>query len=180
MLDHDVAKSTRRALMPKRVLLTASIAIGLVGAMVGVAAGRTSPATEHKQLAPAAVAPTYVYIPVTPNRLVDSRYNVGLTGPLKSRVARTFQVTNRNPSNPALNIPNSAVGVTGNLTVDKQTAYGYLSLTPAPTNAPTTSTLNFPHRRHARQLCPGRPGRGRQAERHVRRATLDLDHARRL
>ena len=100
----------------------------------------------------------------------------------RSRAAsrRTFQVTNRNPSNPALNVPNSAVGVTGNLTVDKQTAYGYLSLTPTPTNAPTTSTLNFPMGDTRANSVQGALGTRWQAERHVRRATRDLDHARRL
>ena len=33
MLEQDAARSTRRALMPKRLLLTMSVAIGLVGAM---------------------------------------------------------------------------------------------------------------------------------------------------
>ena len=86
--------------MPKRVLLTLSVAIGMVGAMVGVASGRTTGDASTRSSTPAAVAPPNVYIPVIPNRLVDSRFNVGLTGPLKSRVARTFQVTNRNPSEP--------------------------------------------------------------------------------
>ena len=144
MLDQDVAKATRGTRMPIRVLLTLSVAIGMVGAMVGVASGRTTATGGTRGPDTTAVAPPNVYIPVVPNRLVDSRINVGLTGPLMSRVPRTFQVTNRNPTNPAINIPTSAIGVTGNLTVDKQTAAGYLSLTLAPTSAPTTSTLNFP------------------------------------
>ena len=41
-------------------------------------------------------------------------------------------------------MPAGAVAVTGNLTVTEQTSRGFVALTPAPTNSPTTSTLNFP------------------------------------
>ena len=41
-------------------------------------------------------------------------------------------------------VPSNAVAVTGNLTVTGQTSAGFVSLTPTPTNNPTTSTLNFP------------------------------------
>ena len=41
-------------------------------------------------------------------------------------------------------MPAAAIAVTGNLTVVGQTKAGYVSLTQTATNAPTTSTLNFP------------------------------------
>ena len=88
------------------------------------------------------------YVPVTPNRLVDSRPGAGQTG-LAAQLAYntpvSFQVTGRNPDDAATNIPDDAVAVTGNLTVTGQRSLGYFSLTPtAPSGVPTTSTLNFP------------------------------------
>jgi hypothetical protein len=38
----------------------------------------------------------------------------------------------------------NAVAVTGNLTVTDQTAAGFVFLGPVATNAPTSSTINFP------------------------------------
>ena len=85
-----------------------------------------------------------VWVPLTPNRVVDSRINLGLTGKLHTKVARTFQVTGLHPLDDTINVPAEAVGITGNLTVTNQTALGYLALTLVPVNSPSTSTLNFP------------------------------------
>ena len=90
------------------------------------------------------------YVPVTPNRVLDSRptggviVNAGFLGKIKNRVAATFTVVNRTPGVTATNVPVGAVAVTGTLTVTGQTKLGYLALTNNPTNNPTTSTLNFP------------------------------------
>jgi hypothetical protein len=81
---------------------------------------------------------------VTPNRILDSRYGNGLSGPFQTGIARTFQVTNRQPGNAALNVPSTATAVTGNLTVTGQTSAGWLTMTPWPEADPRTSTLNFP------------------------------------
>jgi hypothetical protein len=78
------------------------------------------------------------YMPLDPTRLLDTRAGNGLSGGFASRVARTFQVTGRG------GVPANAVAVTGNLTVTGQTALGYLFMGPVATNAPTSSTLNFP------------------------------------
>jgi hypothetical protein len=43
-----------------------------------------------------------------------------------------------------LGIPNSAVAITGNLTIVGQQQAGYASLTPLPNANPATSTINFP------------------------------------
>jgi hypothetical protein len=83
------------------------------------------------------------YFTVTPNRVLDSRYGNGLSGALQAGTPRTFQVTNRT-SDPARNIPSTAVAVTGNLTVTQQASPGWLTVTPTPTGSPQTSTLNFP------------------------------------
>jgi len=101
----------------------------------------------------AAVTPLIgaTYIPVTPNRLVDSRAGSarqGLTGPLNSKVPAQFGVTNRRGGETTQNIPSGAIAVTGNLTAISSGASGYLALTPsAPVGGvPSTSTLNFPAR----------------------------------
>jgi len=85
------------------------------------------------------------YVPIAPVRIVDSRDGSGLSllaGKFQSGLARTFAVAGLG-SGPSL-IPGAAVAVTGNLTVARQTAAGYVSLTPDPTNTPGSSTLNFP------------------------------------
>ena len=80
------------------------------------------------------------YHPLTPTRLLDTRYANGLSGVFAANSARTFQVTGR------AGVPANATAVTGNLTVAAQTGVGYLFLGPGATNTPTSSTLNFPVR----------------------------------
>jgi hypothetical protein len=88
------------------------------------------------------------YVPLAPNRLVDSRPGVnqtGLSAPLTSAVPAVFQVTGRLTSDLTRNVPPLAIAVTGNLTVTAQHSAGYIALTPAnPNGIPATSTLNFP------------------------------------
>ena len=69
---------------------------------------------------------------------MDTRTGLGISSKLTSGVPRTFQVAGRG------GVPAGAVAVTGNLTVTGETAGGYLTLGPVPTNHPTTSTLNLP------------------------------------
>ena len=78
------------------------------------------------------------YVPVTPTRILDSRYGTGLSGVFNSHVARTFQVTGQG------GVPAAATAVTGNLTVTQQSKNGFLYIGPSPVNNPTSSTLNFP------------------------------------
>ncbi|MGD0121936.1 MAG: hypothetical protein ABSC46_05200 [Candidatus Limnocylindrales bacterium] len=83
---------------------------------------------------------------LTPARILDSRptvpsgnpTNVGLSGPFRSHVARTFQVIGMG------GVPAGATAVTGNLTVTQQTSLGYLEIGPIAMNWPSSSTLNFP------------------------------------
>lgn len=106
-------------------------------------AGTSDPSAASPGAMPLAGA---TYVPITPNRLVDSRAGtrLGLTASLSNKVPVSFQVTGRS-ADPSLDIPTGAVAVTGNLTVVDQGSYGYLSLTPArPVGTPATSTLNFP------------------------------------
>ena len=78
------------------------------------------------------------YHSLGPTRLVDTRTGLGISSKLTSGVPRTFQVAGRG------GVPAGAVAVTGNLTVTGETAGGYLTLGPVPTNHPTTSTINLP------------------------------------
>ncbi len=84
------------------------------------------------------------YHVITPSRLVDTRNAEGLGGRLAANSGQTFAVTGPGLGDGSLSIPAGAIAITGNLTVTGQTSGGYLSLTPVATNAPGTSTLNFP------------------------------------
>ena len=79
-----------------------------------------------------------VFVPIAPVRLLDSRFNVGTTGPFTSSVPKSVDIAGRG------SIPNDAVAITGNLTVAGQQQAGYASLTPLPTATPATSSINFP------------------------------------
>ena len=76
------------------------------------------------------------FFPLAPQRVLDSRVNLGLNGVFHANAARTFTVADGTP------IPTNAVAVTGNLTVTGQTKGGYVVLAPAAGGS--TSTLNFP------------------------------------
>jgi subtilisin family serine protease len=78
------------------------------------------------------------FVPLTPARLLDSRFGNGLSGPFVKGVPRTFQVHDRG------GVPDTAVAVTGNLTATGMTAAGFMSLGPVPLANPPSSTLNFP------------------------------------
>jgi hypothetical protein len=78
------------------------------------------------------------YVPLTPARILDTRYATGLSGAFTSNVARTFAVEGRR------GVASTATAVTGNLTVTQQTNPGYLYVGPVAMNDPTSSNLNFP------------------------------------
>jgi uncharacterized membrane protein YoaK (UPF0700 family) len=78
------------------------------------------------------------YVPITPERVVDSRSNVGVTGAFTASTPKSFAVAGVGP------IPADAIAVTGNVTVTGQTAAGFVSITPTATSTPPSSTLNFP------------------------------------
>ncbi|MEO5885116.1 MAG: hypothetical protein ABIQ58_06335, partial [Candidatus Limnocylindrales bacterium] len=83
------------------------------------------------------------YFAVTPARYLDTRSsNPANARMLSPNVPFAFKVGGRTVGSTL--VPQSAVGITGNLTVVGQTKAGYLSLTPTAQTNPTTSTLNFP------------------------------------
>jgi hypothetical protein len=77
------------------------------------------------------------YHPMDPQRLLDTRYQTGLSGKFAANSPRTFQITGR------FGIPAGATAVTGNLTVVNSTASWAVYLGPSPIAHPTTSTVNF-------------------------------------
>ena len=77
------------------------------------------------------------FVPVTPARLLDTRFGTGLAGKLKANTARTFQVGGR------VSVPSSANAISGNVTIVGQTNSWAVFVGPTPSAKPSTSTLNF-------------------------------------
>ena len=180
MTDTKVARVGRR-IAPGQMFITLMVAVALAAVLVSSAAGRARvPESPVVFNLATAQADGFVYVPLTPNRILDTRFNLGLTGPLQSKTPRTFQVTGLHPANVNTNVPADAAAVTGNLTVDKQTAPGFISLTPTPQANPDDVVAELPGGRHARQQRRGAARHGRQAERHVRSSPDHLDRARDL
>ncbi len=82
------------------------------------------------------------YIPIEPERVLDSRFGVGVIAePFQDGVARNWQVEQACSD---VGVTDDVVAVTGNVTVIGQTERGFVSVTPTDDNDPATSTLNFP------------------------------------
>ena len=77
------------------------------------------------------------FVPVDPERIVDSRAGVGMSGPLLDGEPRGFQVTGDT-------VPGDASAVVLNVTVTGQTSSGYVSISPTGDPTPAVSTLNLP------------------------------------
>lgn len=87
-------------------------------------------------------------VPVTPTRILDTRdpIDLGLDGPFVSPVSEDLQVAGEVPSAGGVQtvVPEGATGVVLNVTVVGPTAAGFVSVRPAGTpGPPTTSSLNF-------------------------------------
>jgi hypothetical protein len=82
------------------------------------------------------------YVQFGPHRVLDTRSGSGvpgLTGSFVTGHHRVIQIAG------VAGLPSSGiVAVTGNLTVVKPSARGYVSLGPVPTDTPSSSTINFP------------------------------------
>ena len=84
-----------------------------------------------------------MYHPLTPARVLDTRYGNGLSGKLKANVPRTFVVRGRG------GVPTNATAVTGNLTVTNASNRFAVYIGPSPIAKPSSSTINFAKTRHA-------------------------------
>jgi hypothetical protein len=80
------------------------------------------------------------FVPLEPIRLVDTRYNLPFQGPMKKATPTKIFIAGHGE------LPSSASGISGNLTVTGQTALGYLTVAPRldPVIVPVFSTINFP------------------------------------
>ena len=77
------------------------------------------------------------YVPISPARLLDTRFGNGLSAKLSANTPATFVVGGRGL------IPANASAVTGNVTVVNETNSWAVFLGPVPTASPGTSTINF-------------------------------------
>jgi protocatechuate 3,4-dioxygenase beta subunit len=77
------------------------------------------------------------YVPLTPNALLDTRFNNGHTGQIGANSPTAFNVWNRG------NVPTSATGVTGIVSVFNQTSTWAVFVGPDPVAKPLVSSLNF-------------------------------------
>ena len=78
------------------------------------------------------------YFSVSPNRILDTRVPIGLSGRFITKVHRAFTVVGGS-------IPATATAVTGNLTATGQSSQGWLYVGPQMVDLPGSSTLNFPY-----------------------------------
>jgi len=78
------------------------------------------------------------FYPLTPDRLLDTRNQIGLDGKLTAYNPEELVTAAR------VGIPADAMAVSGNLTVVSQSKKGYVAMTRTPTATPSTSTINFP------------------------------------
>ncbi len=111
---------------------------GLVGAAAVTGAGLAHAASTST---PAAAPSTFV--PIVPCRLADTRGDspVGNRAtPLTGGEEAAFQVTG---SNGQCAIPPTATGIAANITFDRPTTAGYLTVFPADAPRPGTSNLNW-------------------------------------
>ena len=98
MSDTNVARVGRR-IAPGQMFITLMVAVALAAVLVSSAAGRARvPESPVVFNLATAQADGFVYVPLTPNRILDTRFNLGLTGPLQSKTPRTFQVTGLHPA----------------------------------------------------------------------------------
>lgn len=76
------------------------------------------------------------WVPLAPARVLDSRVGVGRSEPFEANVPGAVTVRG------AVGVGDDAAALSGNLTATRFTRGGYVSLTPTPEAAPTTSTIN--------------------------------------
>lgn len=93
-----------------------------------------------------------VLVPITPQRVLDTRSDVGLSGRFTGGVARNLDVTGSIPvvgsggtPSTAVVVPDGATAIVANVTAVRPTSTGYVSVRPGDaTGLPTTSSVNIP------------------------------------
>jgi hypothetical protein len=129
----STTNTTLRTVRVKWAAIGAAIAITFSGsglALVNAAGGGTASS----------------FTPITPTRVLDTRLNIGLTGPFTSPTGRNLRLTGTIPTTkgPAEVVPVNATAVVLNVTAVTPQAAGYIAIRPAGTVGPAeTSNLNF-------------------------------------
>jgi hypothetical protein len=77
-----------------------------------------------------------VFVPVSPGRIVDSRFGVGTPGPLGQSLFTNINVAGAGP------VPSGATAAVVNVTSVNSTLPSYITVWPAGLERPTASTLN--------------------------------------
>ncbi|MEY2958409.1 MAG: hypothetical protein RLZZ01_977, partial [Actinomycetota bacterium] len=98
-----------------------------------------------------------VFTPITPTRVLDTRYDVGLPGAFRGNTSRKLDVTGTityvSGTNPDFSpitsrgtiVPDGATAIVANLTVTQPTSTGFVSIRPGTaTGTPSTSNINIP------------------------------------
>ena len=87
-----------------------------------------------------------VFVDVSPQRIADTQFDIGITNPFSSGTPKVLQVTGDvpvAPSGTATVVPDGATGVVLNVTAVNPSRGGFVSVRPGnPGGAPTTSNLN--------------------------------------
>jgi hypothetical protein len=120
-------------------LVTSALAVAGLGVVAPAAAATPSAGgTSHGATASALSASgAGAFTAVGPNRILDTRANLGITGHLGT-TAKTLQITGKG------NVPSGNVSaVVFNLTVVNPTRTSYITVWPTGQSRPTTSNINF-------------------------------------
>jgi len=115
------------------------LALGAVFSLLPISGG-------PDRLVASALPAGSVFVPISPQRILDTRSNLGLTGPFASNVPRVVTVSGSvsTANGTMVVVPQGSTGVTLNVTVVGPSADGFLSVRPAGSaGAPSTSNLNF-------------------------------------
>lgn len=92
-----------------------------------------------------------VFVPVSPQRVLDTRFDIGLTGAMTSGSNRTLDVTGNvavvragNTPGTATIVPEGATAIVANVTAVRPTSTGFVTVRPGNvTGTPTTSNVNI-------------------------------------
>lgn len=117
-----------------------------IGAAVAVTLGAGGLVATHAASTPS------VFVAVTPQRVLDTRFDIGLTDQFTGGTSRTLDVTGTiaivqpgNTAGTATVVPDGATAIVANVTAVRPTSTGYVSVRPGNANGtPTTSTVNIP------------------------------------
>jgi hypothetical protein len=98
-----------------------------------------------------ATSPQSVFVAINPTRILDTRFNVGLTGAFTTSTARELDVTGtitvvlpNGTTGTGTPVPDGATAIALNVTAVQPTALGHVAVRPGgATGEPTTSNINI-------------------------------------